>query len=228
MGNVFFIAEGRKLPKERQMLTAVMVGASHAPTWNRLQTSVDFFDAKGVLETIGRELNIAKLRFKALDAAEAPWLQAGRAASVLAGSSVLGWIGEVDPRVARRFEIEVPVIAFELEYSLLIKASQAKYADEIPALFPGVNRDLAVVLDVTVSAEQVTQVIQSAGGKLLAEVRLFDVFEDTARLGAGKKSLAFALSYRADDRTLTSDEVDTLHLKVINKVTSVLGGEIRS
>ncbi|MDR0459326.1 MAG: phenylalanine--tRNA ligase subunit beta, partial [Coriobacteriales bacterium] len=228
MGTVFHTHEGRKQPKERQMLAAVLVGAAGTASWNREYQAVDFFDAKGILETIGRELNIAKLRFKALTSDEAAWLQSGRAASVLAGSSVLGWIGEVHPRVARAFDIDVPVIAFELEYSLLIKASQLMRPFVDIPLFPAVQRDLAVVVDESVTSEQVSQVIKSAGGALLSEIRLFDVFTDTEKLGAGKKSLAFSLSYRAADRTLISEEVEYIHQKVLNKVTSVVGGEIRA
>jgi phenylalanyl-tRNA synthetase beta chain len=228
MGTVFFTSEGRQQPKEKMLMTAVLVGAEHPNTWNLTSRNVDFYDAKGVIETIGRELKVAKLRFKELAASEAPWLQAGRAASVLAGSSVLGWLGEVHPRVTRSFGIEVPVIAFELEYPLMIKAAQAMRAyQEIPQ-FPAVSRDLAVVVDVDVTAEQLTQILKSAGGAMLASYHLFDVFEDVGKIGAGKKSLAFALSYQAPDRTLTSEEVDVIHNKVVSKLKGAIGAEIRA
>jgi phenylalanyl-tRNA synthetase beta chain len=228
IGTVFFAAEGRKVPKERQLLSAVLVGSRHEPSWSRNAEPVDFYDAKGILEAIGGELNVAKLRFKRLEPEVSGWLTYGRAASVLAGSSRLGWVGEVHPRVRAAFGIEVPVIAFELEVSPLAKAALAM-RDFVPIpLYPAVMRDLAVVVDSQVTAEQVSQVLTSAGGALLAEARLFDVFEDADRLGADKKSLAFALSYRSPDRTLTSEEVEALHLKVVAKVSSVLGGEIRA
>ena len=227
MGTVFSISEGRKQPKERQMLAAVLVGSRQPRGWNNTAEAVDFFDAKGVIEALGRELKVSKLRFKALDNSEAAWLTVGRAAQVLAGSSRLGWVGEVHPRTARLFGVDVPVMAFELEVPVLLKAASMQREYEPISLYPDVLRDLAVVVDASVSVEQVTQVLQSAGGSMLAEVRLFDVFEDSQKLGVGKKSLAFALSYRALDRTLTSEEVEKQHSKVMSKVTSALGGEIR-
>jgi len=227
-GNVFFITEGQKLPREKQLLSAVMVGESGAPTWNQRRRPVDFFDAKGVIETIGNEMNLNRLRFKELAADDASWLQAGRAASVLAGSSQLGWIGEIHPRVAAAFDVDVAVIAFELDLQLLTKASKGARDFTGLSQYPAVSRDIALVVDNSVNSEQVSQVLHSAGGNLLAEARLFDVFSDAARLGADKKSLAFALSYRADDRTLTSEEVDTLHQKVIDKASKALGAKQRT
>ena len=228
MGTVYFASEGHKLPRERQMLAVVMAGLSQEGSWDRLTQPVDFFDAKGILETIGYELNISKLRFKPLPADQAPWLSPGRAASVLAGSSSLGWLGEIHPRVAAAFDVEVPVVALELEYPLLLKASRGIKTFQAIPQFPAIQRDLAVVVDTSVNAEQVSQVLRSAGSPLLAELRLFDVFEDADKIGAGKKSLAYSISYRSPERTLTSEEVDAVHQKVIGKLRGALGAEIRS
>ena len=93
---------------------------------------------------------------------------------------------------------------------------------------PGVSVDLAIVVDEDVTAETVEQRIQSAGGKLLADVRLFDVFRDKQRVGEGKKSLAFSLTYRAADHTLTSDEVEKAHDRLVKKVMRAVNGEVRS
>jgi phenylalanyl-tRNA synthetase beta chain len=76
--------------------------------------------------------------------------------------------------------------------------------------------------------EAMVQRITSAGGKLLRDVRLFDVYRDPVRVGAGKKSMAFALTYRADDHTITTEEVAATHAKLVNKVTRSTGGEVRS
>lgn len=88
--------------------------------------------------------------------------------------------------------------------------------------------DLAIVVDESVTCETLMQRITSAGGKLLADVRLFDVYRDAERVGAGKKSMAFSLTYRAADRTLTSDEVEKAHAKLVTKVCKATGGEVRS
>lgn len=78
------------------------------------------------------------------------------------------------------------------------------------------------------TCEQVVQRIQSAGGKLLSDVRLFDVYRDPVRVGAGRKSMAFSLTYRAADHTLTSEEVEKAHNKLVTKVIRSTGGEVRS
>ncbi|MDO5709470.1 MAG: phenylalanine--tRNA ligase subunit beta, partial [Coriobacteriales bacterium] len=85
-----------------------------------------------------------------------------------------------------------------------------------------------IVVDESVTYETMVQRITSAGGKLLRNVRLFDVYRDPVRVGRGKKSMAFSLTYRADDHTLTSEEVEKVHGKLVTKVMRSTGGEVRS
>ena len=119
------------------------------------------------------------------------------------------------------------MVAFELDIAALTKASRpARDYVDVPQ-FPGVTRDVALVVDEAVTSEKLTQVMTSAGGKLLEGVSLFDVYRDEQRVGAGKKSMAYSLSYRAADRTLTSEEVDKIHAKVIAKVSAATGAEVR-
>jgi phenylalanyl-tRNA synthetase beta chain len=94
--------------------------------------------------------------------------------------------------------------------------------------FPPVEMDMAFVVNDDVTNERLMQCITSAGGKLLADVRLFDVYRDPVRVGAGKKSMAFSLTYRATDHTLTSEEVEKAHGKLVTKVMKSTGGEVRS
>jgi phenylalanyl-tRNA synthetase beta chain len=228
IGAVFVGSEGHKLPKECKRVAAVLAGSWQQTGWNDQAVPLDFFDAKGIIQNLARELNIAKLRFKALDAEAAPWLQPGRAAQILAGDKILGWVGDIHPLSAKAFELDGEVIAFELELKSLLAAAQPKREYVDVSLFPAVELDLAIVLDEAVSAERVLQVITSAGGQLLESARLFDVFRDDHKVGPGKKSLALSLSYRAPDRTLTSEEVEKLHNKVIKKLSGATGGTIRS
>jgi phenylalanyl-tRNA synthetase beta chain len=210
------------------MLAGVLAGSWTEGGWNDARVPLDFFDGKGVIENLLRELNIVKTRFKALEAECAPWLQPGRAVEVMAGSQQLGWLGEVHPRVCAAFEAAAPVVAFELDVKALLgSAQQARPYRDIPQ-FPAVSLDVALVVAADVSAEQVRRVITSAGGALLDDVRLFDVYRDEEKLGAGRKSLALTLSYRASDRTLTLEEVEKLHQKVLGKLTVATGGELRS
>lgn len=227
-GVVFFGTEGKKSPKERNRLAAVMAGAMNDPAWNKELLNFDFFDGKGVIESLMRELALAKPRFKALSAEEAPHLQPGRAAQVLDGGTVLGWIGEIHPLACDTYEVQAPLVAFELDLDALIKCARpARDYVDVP-VFPAVTMDVAFVVDEEVTHEQLLRCITSAGGKLLDTVQLFDVYRDEARLGAGKKSMAYALEYRAADRTLTTEEVDKQHARLIKKVCGATGAEVRA
>ena len=226
-GMVFYAHEGRKQPKERRKLAGVMAGAFADAGWNQQPAAFDFFDGKGAVENLMRELAIPKVRYKALSADEAPHLQPGRAAQVLTGGTVLGWVGEVHPLACAAYDAQAPVVAFELDVDALAKAARSArdYVD-VPT-FPAVSIDQAFVVDESVTHERLEQCMTSAGGKLLSDVRLFDVYRDEERIGAGKKSMAYALTYRAADRTLTSEEVDKAHAKLVKKVCGATGAEVR-
>ena len=227
IGTVFFAAEGRKKPKERQKVAGVMAGAMHEAGWNRSEVAFDFFDGKGVLESIARELALPKVRFRALSAEEAPHLQPGRAAEMMAAGAVSGWVGEIHPLAAGAFEANAPIVAFELDMAALVKAARpARDYVDVPT-FPAVAMDQAFVVSEDVTHERMCQVMTSAGGKLLESVSLFDVYRDEERVGAGKKSMAYALTYRAADRTLTSEEVERAHERLVKKVCGATGAEVR-
>lgn len=227
-GMVFYAHEGKKQPKERRKVAAVMAGSWGEVSWNNNPAPFDLFDGKGVVENLLRELCIPKIRFKALSADEVGHLQPGRAALVLTGGTALGWLGELHPLAVAAYDAKAPVVAFELDFDALAKACQpARDYVDVPT-FPAVSMDVAFVVDESVTSERLEQCMSSAGGKLLASVRLFDVFRSEKRLGAGKKSMAYALEYRAADRTLTSEEVDKAHERLVKKVCSATGAEIRS
>jgi phenylalanyl-tRNA synthetase beta chain len=176
------------------------------------------------VESVVEELGIARFRLRQTDL---PHLQPGRSAEVLVGGDVVGWIGEVHPNTLASYECAGPVAAFELQLKPLLKAAR----DVTPFLdlprFPGVKMDLAIVVADGVPAERVEQAITSAGGKLLEEARLFDAYRGEG-VAPGHTSLAFALVYRHPDRTLTDEEIATLHEKVVRKVTSAVGGVLRA
>ena len=180
-----------------------------------------------MVENLVHELAIPKFRVKALDAEEAPHLQPGRAAQLLSGGIELGWLGEIHPLALDAFDVQGPVVAFELDLAALIKASEpARPYVDVPQ-FPAVTMDVAFVVDEAVTNERLCQCMSSAGGKLLEDVRLFDVYRDAERVGEGKKSMAYALAYRAADRTLTSEEVEKAHAKLVKKAKALRDGAPR-
>lgn len=232
MGTVFITADGRKQAKERLMVAGVLAGSWRRPGWNEAAPALDFFDAKGVLEGVFESLHVERWSVRA---AERPWLQPGRTAEVIVGGDVVGWIGEVGPDALDAFDTAGPVACFELSVPALVKAASRTSLSfsEIPR-FPAVVLDLALVVSEDVAAERVAAALRSAGGALLESVRLFDVYRDEVstpdgerRLPEGTKSLAFSLSYRAADRTLSDEDVRPVHEKVIRKVGAAVGAEVR-
>ena len=226
-GRVFFGHEHRTLPDEPRYVCGVLAGAWGEDGWNEKHHKLDFFDAKGVVERLLAALRITKVRFKPTKPEEYPWLQPGRAAEVYAEGELLGWVGNVHPTSLANFGISEDVIAFELaEVALLRLARRELPYQDVPTL-PAITHDLAIVVDEDVTSEALTQRIESAGGKLLESARLFDVYRDPIRVGVGKKSMAFELTYRSADHTLTSEEVEHAHGKLVKKVCKSTGGEVR-
>jgi phenylalanyl-tRNA synthetase beta chain len=224
IGTVFSTARYRKLPREHGSVGGVLAGRWSRPGWTTDTHQLDFFDGKGVVEALAEDL--APRRFQ-VRPADLPWLQPGRSAEVLIDNKVAGWLGEVHPSVLAAFEADAPVVAFELDIEVLLAGARAvRTYTEVPR-YPAVTLDVAFVVEESVSAERMEQAIRKAGGQLLDGVRLFDVYRGPG-ITEGSKSLAWALSYRAPDRTLTDEEVRPVHEKLLRKVCGAVGAELRS
>ena len=228
IGSLFHGRENASLPRETQSVAGVLTGSWSDQTWNNTVDKLRFFAGKGIVEELLEQLRLPKVRFRVAEGEGYEFLQPGRAAEVLSGGTVLGWVGEIHPEAREAMDIDQIVVAFELDLDKLIKGAhnQENYHEFSP--FPAVQHDLAIVVPDEVTCEDLTQRITSAGGKLLENVRLFDVYRDPVRVGIGKKSMAFSLTYRSDDHTLTSDEVERAHSKIVTKVCKATGGEVRS
>ena len=228
IGTLFHGRENASLPRETQSVAGVLTGSWTDQTWNNTVDKLRFFAGKGIVEELLEQLRVPKVRFRVAEGEGYDFLQPGRAAEVLSGGTVLGWVGEIHPEAREAMNINQIVVAFELDLDKLIKGAhnQENYHEFSP--FPAVQHDLAIVVPDEVTCEDLLQRITSAGGKLLENVRLFDVYRDPIRVGVGKKSMAFSLTYRSDDHTLTSDEVERAHGKIVTQLCKATGGEVRS
>ena len=228
IGRLFHGRENASKPKENVSVAGVLSGAMGDVTWNQKFAPLRFFDGKGVVEELLAQLRVEKVRFRPAEGEGYAFLQPGRGAEVLSGGTVLGWVGEIHPDAREAMDIDLPVVAFELNFEALLRGARNQEAYHEFSSFPSVEHDLAIVVDEGVTCEDLERRIVSAGGKLLSDVRLFDVYRDPVRVGEGKKSMAFALTYRSDDHTLTSEEVERAHSKLVAKVCKATGGEVRS
>ena len=193
-------------------------------TWNDPGEPLGLFDGKGVVESIMEELHVPSWTVRASDR---PWLQPGRGTEILVDDEVVGWIGEVHPRVLDAYEAEGPVTLFEMSVPALVAAAVAVTPYEEVPRFPSANLDVSLTLPVDVTVEQVEEVMHDAGKGILETARLFDVYTGKG-VPEGKRSLAFSLVYRSQARTLTDEEVQEAHRRIVSEVGSRLGAEIRS
>ncbi|MDO8672000.1 MAG: phenylalanine--tRNA ligase subunit beta, partial [Dehalococcoidia bacterium] len=185
IGRIFLFRDD-DLPDERRMLVGALAGGCQERTWLSPSKPVDFFDVKGVIEVVLGGFGIAASYEPCLD----PGLQAGRTAKIMVGRQAIGVLGEVDPRVLANFEIEVPSFLFEIDIEALLGAEQQKRRFVPISRYPGIERDIAVIVDSEISMEKVRSIILKA--PLAKEVRLFDVYSGSP-LPTGTKSLAFSV-----------------------------------
>lgn len=183
--------------------------------------AADAFDAFAAAESVARA---AGVRLERRAAQYLPW-HPGRCAELLVDGVVVGHAGELHPAVIERAGLPARTCAFELDLDAL------PIVDSLPAPlvspFPAVLQDVAVVVDASVPAADVQSALRSGGGDLLEDIRLFDVYEGT-QLGENRKSLAFALRFRAADRTLTEDEASAAREAAVAAAATAVGAQLRA
>ncbi|HMN61839.1 MAG TPA: hypothetical protein PJ988_15820 [Anaerolinea sp.] len=192
LGPAFLPVPGEQLPEERVSLAIGLSGQGDLPAWDRpAPAAMDFYNLKGVVEGLLDGLHIAEVRY---EPAESFTFHPGKCARVYSGDLVLGTFGEVHPTVKARYEFGAEaVLAAEFDLKALLAAIPESYASSSVSPYPPVLEDLAVVVDEEVTAERVAEAIRQGGGKLLAGLRLFDIFRGE-QIGAGKKSPAHSLT----------------------------------
>ena len=208
---------------ERRKVALAMSGSS-AEGWSAPEREFDALDVRGALEALMEELGVANWALG--DPLGGPF-HPGRSASVLLGGERAGVIGEIHPRVAGSLGIDGRVAVAEIEFDALMAAAEKGFSFHDVPRFPPVRRDLAFVLAEDVPAGSVLASLREAGGALLERSEIFDVFR-AASLSPGKKSLAFALDFRAADRTLTDEEAEASVAIIVQRLADEFGGELRA
>jgi phenylalanyl-tRNA synthetase beta chain len=230
IGSVYLPVRGRHLPDEPRRLCIALTGPRLVADWQdgpqagKALTMMDFFDLKGILDALARGLRIGALDFRA---EEHSAFHPGRCAGVYRAEVRVGVIGEVHPLVRGAYDLPQTVVAAELEFEALV--SDVPLVDRIVPIptQPAVYQDIALVVSDKVTAAEVERVILQAGGALLTSVRLFDVYRGD-QIPEGKKSLAYALTYLAPDRTLTDQEVAKVQQAIVKAAERQLGASLRA
>ncbi len=211
-------------PIERQQLVGLLTGRREPKGWSQNPAQVDFYDAKGIVEELLDGLSINNYF---VEAGEHYALHPGKTAVFKKGRDVLVTVGEVHPAVAEALGIRKKIYVFEADVETLRKFAAKKFTLNPLPKYPSINRDLAILVDLDTSAGDVEKVITKHGGEFLKGVTLFDVYTGE-RIPADKKSLAFALDFRSNERTLTDDEADTAFKNILAAVEKDFGATLRS
>jgi phenylalanyl-tRNA synthetase beta chain len=206
---------------ELHRLGTLVAGPTTLRSWRGGGETADFFALKGVLEGLSARLGVSL----AFEPAGEPFLHPGRSAKVVVDGVDAGWIGELHPLVCRKWDLD-SAVGFEVALSTLVDAASAgeeTFADV--TAFPGVLQDLAVVVPDDVPAAQVRGAVLAGGGELLRAAEVFDLYAGE-QLGEGRKSLALRLEFRAEDRTLTDEEVAARRASIAAELSEI-GGSLR-
>ena len=215
-------AKERDLPDERQMAVGVLAGPRGDVSWLAERGDVDFFDAKGVLESVSDGLGV-EIEY---EPADDPVMRAGRTARLACAGKPVGVVGEVDPQVLGRFEVDIGVAMFEID----VEALHAAVGDETGGFagvsrFPESERDIALVVDESVPSARIQKIIGQH--KLVVRAAPFDVYSGEG-VPAGKKSIAYRVAFQSPSGTLTAAEVDRAQGDILRRLGREVGAELRA
>ncbi len=214
-----------ELPIETTKLAIAMTGQRDETAWD-VKTSpvMDFYDIKGRIERLLAGFRLTDVSYAPTDAVS--YLHPGKSAEVQVNGKTIGAFGELHPLVKGKYEFEeAPILVAEFDLAAM-RAAESEYELQPVPEVPPVLEDIALILDESIPAAQVEALIRQTGGKVLTEVKLFDVYRGE-QIGAGKKSLAYSLTYQAE-KTLTDKEAAAIRNKIVRRLENELGAKLRS
>jgi len=227
VGSVFHSRDEELLPDEPKKLAVLMTGIRTSSSWieGKANNHVDFYDLKGVLESLFSALHLEGVRY--IKDSCAPF-HPGRCARIERGGTVLGFAGELHPRIRNDLEFQShPVCVAELDMELIIRSLKINHSLSELSHHTPVYEDLALIVDQSVPAHDVTTLLLKTGKPLLRNAVLFDLFEGE-QVGENKKSLGYALTFQAADKTLTDKDVAKVRKKIMKRLNKELQVTLRS
>lgn len=224
MRRVYLANQAGDLPDEPVYAAGLMSGVRDPEAWNRAPEPVDFYDAKGLIENILDSLSIGGVRF---DAGETdPYFHPGKACRVYSGKALLGSFGELHPTVQENYGFERPVLYFELNFEQLVQLGSDVTSVTPPPRFPDTFRDIAMLVDDEISAGSIVECIRGNRVAEMQDVEIFDLYKG-ANIPDGQKSIAVRVRYRSGERTLTDEEVNRIHQRVVDNLMKKINITIR-
>ena len=206
--------------QQQDVFAGLIYGARHPESWHGKDEPVDYFDAKGDIESL---LDIGGQSFS-FETAEHLALHPGQSAAIKFGDTTIGYLGAMHPGLLKDLDLNGPVFMFEVDLASISMGLLPAY--QTLSKYPEMRRDLAIVLDQQISVAKVTGYIQSSAGDWLKTVRLFDVYQGQG-IEPGQKSLALGLTWQHPERTLTDDEVNQWVEQVVKDLSQHAGASLR-
>lgn len=224
MRRIYLPAEAVDLPNEPVCAAGILCGVRDPEGWHRTREAVDFYDVKGMVENILDAFSVRGVSFEARDSEK--YYHPGKSCTVLCGKDRLGSFGEIHPTVLENYGIELPVYYFELNFETLVSLSNEVSSVVAPPRFPETYRDIAMLVDREIETGVILECIRGNTIKDMESADLFDLYTGEG-IPAGQKSIAVRIRYRSQERTLTDDEVNRIHQRVLDNLLKKLNITIR-
>ncbi len=219
-----FRTNEKGLPREEEHLCALISGKRHPKQWGMPAVDVDFYDIKGIWETIVDKLGLLEIEYT--DNGGYPYLDAEQSCAIVSGKTPIGCIGKVDPETMKRFDLGRDAYVLEANLSALLGCAAREIAFKPISRFPSVQRDISMMVGGDVKSGEIVETISAAGDALIRDVTIFDMYQGK-QIQQDKKSLALTVRYQSEERTLTDDEVNVVHGRVIDALKKRLDVQIR-
>jgi phenylalanyl-tRNA synthetase beta chain len=218
------VAKNGGLPDERYHISLLMSGKRRPRQWGTETADVDFFDLKGVWEKIVDEIGFVGLEYDLNRGVN--FLDDGDSCVIKGGEETAGFMGRVNPDVMDNFGISRDIYILEADLNRLLKLETKVKSFTQIMRFPPVLRDVAIVIGNDVNSDRIVKTIEGAAGELVKDITIFDLYQGK-QIEKGSKSIALTVKYQSEKRTLTDDEVNERHGKVLNILEEKLGAQIR-
>jgi len=221
-----FFDSGEKLPIEVSQMAAIFHKDKSSSLW--MGKHDGFYDLKGAFEILLHDLKIGNCRFVQDPTLLEPYHHPMQSCSLMVRDEIIGSLGVLHPAVSESFEITDDISILEI-YDIMKLLENSSGSIQFVSLpkFPYVERDLAIIVSFDVTHERIRKEIFNINSSLIESVQLFDIYRGKP-IPKDKKSLAFSIRYRAGDRTLTDEEVDSLHTSIVDRLKNLLNAELRS
>jgi phenylalanyl-tRNA synthetase beta chain len=225
IGKVFSASpKENDLPEETELLALAVTGGEVLENKGVPARELDFFDAKGSLEAAVNSLNLPALEFISKDVKH---LRKGQSAEVLLNGKVVGTIGKLNDVIAAGYKFKQPVFVAEVDLQSLLKAKQKEILYKPLPVFPSIVRDVSLLVKRSTSFAEIRQAIKNQGFELLRKIQFVDVYEGKG-VAKDERSITIRLSYRASERTLIDEEVDTVHRQILGALKTISGERQRA